>query len=85
MQRRSKLTFVASPNPVAAGRDVGMLGRLTAADRETDAYTGSAGHPVALEFCASPCRTVEPVRSLTTGASGITGTSEPSRGTVRGG
>ncbi|MET9850899.1 hypothetical protein [Streptomyces ossamyceticus] len=77
VQRKSKLTFVASPNPVAAGRDVGMLGRLTVADWETDAYTGRSGQPVALEFCASPCRVVEPVRSLTTGPSGITGTSEP--------
>ncbi|GAB2923761.1 hypothetical protein [Streptomyces heilongjiangensis] len=77
MQRRARLTFVASPNPVAAGRDVGMLGRLTVADWETDAYAGRSGQPVTLESCAVPCRTVESVRSLTTGASGITGTSLP--------
>ena len=77
LQRRSKLTFVATPNPLPAGRDLGLLGRLTVADWETDAYAGHSNQPVELEFCATPCRTVEPVRSLTTGVSGFTGTTYP--------
>ncbi|MFE1288841.1 hypothetical protein [Streptomyces sp. NPDC058751] len=77
VRRSSKLTFVASPNPVRQGQDVGTLGRLTAADWETGTYASAPGQTVELGFCATPCRTVESLRTLRTGAQGLTGTSYP--------
>ncbi|MFI2433329.1 hypothetical protein [Streptomyces sp. NPDC018693] len=77
VRRASKLTFAAAPNPVRQGRDVSALGRLTVADWETGAYVGAPGQTAELEFCATPCRTVEPLRTLRTGTYGLTGTTHP--------
>ncbi|WP_175411262.1 hypothetical protein [Streptomyces sp. TRM64462] len=77
VRRSSKLTFVATPNPVRQGQGVSALGRLTVADWETDAYTSAPGQTVGLEFCASPCRSVESLRTLRTGVYGLTGTTHP--------
>ncbi|WP_149179715.1 hypothetical protein [Streptomyces sp. TRM49041] len=77
VRRKSKLTFVAAPNPVRRGRDLGLLGRLTVADWEANGFTSAPGESVGLEFCADPCRTVESPRSLRTGTYGLTGTTFP--------
>ncbi|MGW0826977.1 hypothetical protein [Streptomyces sp. NPDC002845] len=77
VRRSSKLTFAAAPNPVQQGRDVSALGRLTIADWETNTYTSAAGQPVELGFCATLCRTPEPLRTLSTGTYGLTGTTYP--------
>ncbi|MCH0542087.1 hypothetical protein I3F58_21490 [Streptomyces sp. MUM 203J] len=77
LQRKSRLTFVATPNPLPLGRSLGLFGRLLAADWELNRYTGRSGETVELQFCASPCRMVESVRSLGTGVAGFTGTSYP--------
>lgn len=77
VRRSSKLTFAALPNPVRQGRDVSALGRLRVADWESNSYVGTPGQTVELEFCATPCRTVESLRTLRTGTYGFTGTTHP--------
>ncbi|WP_405796572.1 DUF5707 domain-containing protein [Streptomyces sp. NBC_01506] len=50
LQRMSKLTVNASPEPVVKGRTITVTGALTRADWESNKYAGLSGQSVVLQF-----------------------------------
>ncbi|MET4920949.1 DUF5707 domain-containing protein [Streptomyces sp. PSRA5] len=50
LQRMSKLTVNASPEPVVKGKTITVTGALTRADWETKKYAGLSGQSVVLQF-----------------------------------
>ncbi|MBD0840281.1 MULTISPECIES: hypothetical protein [unclassified Streptomyces] len=50
LQRNSKLTVDASPEPVKKGKTLTVTGKLSRANWETRKYAGYAGQPVTLQF-----------------------------------
>lgn len=50
LQRMSKLTVNASPEPVVKGKTITVTGALTRADWETNKYAGLSGQSVVLQF-----------------------------------
>ncbi|MFJ4962772.1 calcium-binding protein [Streptomyces sp. NPDC088729] len=70
VQRYSKLTVNASPEPVKKGRAITVTGKLTRANWETCAYRGYTRQPVKLQFRkkgAASYTTVKTVESSSTG------------------
>jgi hypothetical protein len=71
LQRLSKLTVNAAPEPVKKGRTITVTGALTRADWQTGTYTGYVGQPVKLQFKkkgASAYTTVKTIKTTTGGA-----------------
>ncbi|QDN78798.1 calcium-binding protein [Streptomyces sp. S1A1-7] len=71
VQRASKLTVNAAPEPVKKGRTITVTGALTRADWQTGRYTGYVGQPVKLQFKkkgASAYTTVKTIKTTTGGA-----------------
>lgn len=50
LQRMSKLTVNAAPEPVAKGKTITVTGALTRADWESNKYAGLSGQSVVLQF-----------------------------------
>ncbi len=69
MQRYSKLTTNATPEPVAKGRTVTVYGKLTRANWETSTYTGYTNQPVKLQF-RTKSGTYGTVKTVYTGSGG---------------
>ncbi|MEU0836568.1 DUF5707 domain-containing protein [Streptomyces sp. NPDC005969] len=71
IQRLSKLTVNASPEPVKKGRTITVTGKLSRANWETHAYAGYSGQPVKLQFrkkTGSTYTTVKTIKSSSTGS-----------------
>lgn len=71
VQRATRLTVNASPEPVAVGKTITVSGRLTRANWDTHTYQGYAGRTVSLQFKpvgASSYKTVRTAVSSTTGS-----------------
>ncbi|MFE9815865.1 hypothetical protein [Streptomyces sp. NPDC005773] len=71
IQRATRLTVNASPEPVATGKTITVSGRLTRANWDTHTYQGYAGRTVSLQFKpvgASSYKTVRTAVSSTTGS-----------------
>jgi hypothetical protein len=70
LQRYSKLTANASPEPVASGATVTVTGKLTRASWETRNYVGYSGQTVTLQFRQSGSTTYSNVKTATTSSTG---------------
>ncbi|MEU0038783.1 MULTISPECIES: DUF5707 domain-containing protein [unclassified Streptomyces] len=71
IQRASKLTVNAAPEPVKKGKTITVTGALTRASWQTGKYPGYTGQPVKLQFKkkgASTYTTVKTVKTTTGGA-----------------
>jgi hypothetical protein len=71
LQRASKLTVNAAPEPVKKGKTITVTGALTRADWQTGKYTGYTGQSVKLQFKkkgASAYTTVKTIKTSSTGA-----------------
>jgi hypothetical protein len=71
VQRSSKLTVNASPEPVAKGKTITVTGKLTRADWQTRSYRGYGNQAVKLQFRkagASTYNTVKTVRADSAGS-----------------
>jgi hypothetical protein len=71
LQRFSKLTVNASPEPVKKGRTITVTGALTRASWESGKYAGYVGQPVKLQFKkkgATAYTTVKTVKTTSGGA-----------------
>ncbi|MYT77479.1 hypothetical protein YW3DRAFT_06465 [Streptomyces sp. MnatMP-M77] len=71
VQRFSKLTVNASPEPVKKGKTITVTGKLTRANWDTGTYKGYSGQAVKLQFKkkgAKSYTTVKTVKTSSTGA-----------------
>ena len=71
VQRASKLTVDASPEPVKKGKTITVTGKLSRANWEDNLYHGYANQPVKLQFRkkgSSTYTTVKTIRTNSTGA-----------------
>ncbi|MGW5275058.1 hypothetical protein ACWEQP_21300 [Streptomyces sp. NPDC004044] len=71
LQRFSKLTVNAAPEPVKKGRTITVTGKLTRANWETHTYAGYTVQPVKLQFrkkTSTAYTTVKTIKSSSTGA-----------------
>ncbi|MFF1303881.1 calcium-binding protein [Streptomyces sp. NPDC058307] len=71
VQRASKLTVNASPEPVKKGKTITVTGKLSRANWETSTYAGYSNQPVKLQFRkkgSSTYTTVKTIKSNSTGA-----------------
>ncbi|MFJ2831286.1 hypothetical protein ACIPC1_27610 [Streptomyces sp. NPDC087263] len=64
VQRQSKLTVNAAPEPVKKGKTITVTGKLTRADWETNKYTGLSGQSVVLQFRKAGTTTYKNVKTI---------------------
>ncbi|MEV7150731.1 hypothetical protein AB0O05_30055 [Streptomyces sp. NPDC093084] len=70
VQRLSKLTVNAAPEPVKKGRTVTVTGSLTRANWETNKYGGYAGQSVKLQFRKKGSSTYTTLKTVTSSSTG---------------
>ncbi|MET7436544.1 hypothetical protein ACWERY_33600 [Streptomyces sp. NPDC004082] len=70
LQRYSKLTVNASPEPVKKGRTITVTGALTRANWETHTYKGYTSQSVQLQFRKKGTDTYNTVKSVTSSSTG---------------
>ncbi|SCF86348.1 hypothetical protein GA0115255_109224 [Streptomyces sp. Ncost-T6T-2b] len=70
VQRATRLTVNASPEPVTKGRTITVTGRITRANWDTHTYQGYAGRSVSLQFKAAGSASYKTVKKATSGKSG---------------
>jgi hypothetical protein len=70
LQRYSKLTVNASPEPVTKGRTITVTGKLSRANWETHTYKGYAGQPVKLQFRKKGTTTYTTLKTITSNSTG---------------
>lgn len=70
LQRFSKLTVNASPEPIAAGKSLTVTGRLTRANWDTDTYAGYTAQPVKLQFRKAGTSTYDTLQTVNTSSTG---------------
>ncbi|EGX59815.1 hypothetical protein SZN_11033 [Streptomyces zinciresistens K42] len=70
VQRYSKLTVNASPEPVKKGKPITVTGKLSRANWEDNTYRGYTGQPVKLQFRKKGSDTYSTVRTVTTNSTG---------------
>ncbi|WP_431043724.1 calcium-binding protein [Streptomyces sp. P1-3] len=70
VQRYSKLTANASPEPVRKGKPITVTGTLTRADWRTHAYVGHKDQPVQLQFRKKGTDTYTTVKTVTSTTGG---------------
>ncbi|MFI7363012.1 hypothetical protein ACIBO4_12855 [Streptomyces sp. NPDC050149] len=70
VQRATRLTVDASPEPVAIGKTITVSGRLTRANWDTHTYQGYAGRGVSLQFKATGASSYKTVKTATSSATG---------------
>ncbi len=70
MQRVSKLTVNASPEPVAKGKTITVTGKLSRANWEDGKYHGYVGQPVKLQFRKKGTDTYTTVKTVKTNSTG---------------
>jgi len=71
VQRLSKLTVNAAPEPVKKGRTITVTGKLSRANWETGTYKGYTGQPVKLQFRKKTSSTYTTVRTIKTNSTGV--------------
>ncbi len=70
MQRFSKLTVNASPEPVKKGKTITVTGKLSRANWEDNKYHGYVGQPVNLQFRKKNSNTYTTVKTIKTNSTG---------------
>ncbi|WP_406353103.1 hypothetical protein [Streptomyces sp. NBC_00658] len=70
VQRLSKLTVNAAPEPVLKGKTITVTGKLTRADWETNKYVGLSGQSVVLQFRKAGTTTYTNVKGIKSAAGG---------------
>ncbi|MFJ4177356.1 calcium-binding protein [Streptomyces sp. NPDC089733] len=70
VQRLSKLTVNASPEPVKKGKTITVTGKLSRANWEDHAYHGYTGQPVKLQFRKKTSSTYTTVKTIKTNSTG---------------
>ncbi|MER5743002.1 calcium-binding protein [Streptomyces sp. NPDC002225] len=70
VQRYSKLTVDAAPEPVKKGKTLTITGKLSRANWEDNKYHGYAGQPVKLQFRKKNSSTYTTVKTISTSSTG---------------
>ncbi|MFK4099788.1 DUF5707 domain-containing protein [Streptomyces sp. NPDC019531] len=70
VQRLSKLTVNAAPEPVKKGKTITVTGKLTRANWETNKYAGYSTQPVKLQFRKKNSSTYTTVKTVKTNTKG---------------
>ncbi|GAA2409832.1 hypothetical protein GCM10010420_43070 [Streptomyces glaucosporus] len=70
LQRYSKLTVNASPEPVAKGKTITITGKLTRANWDTSTYKGYTKQPVKLQFRKKGTDTYTTLKTVYTDSTG---------------
>ncbi|WP_330349129.1 hypothetical protein [Streptomyces sp. NBC_00582] len=70
LQRYSKLTVNASPEPVKKGRTITVTGKLSRANWDTNKYAGYTGQPVKLQFRKKGSSTYTTLKTIKTSSTG---------------
>ncbi|MEV7284473.1 hypothetical protein AB0O01_07930 [Streptomyces sp. NPDC093252] len=70
LQRLSKLTANASPEPVKKGKTITVTGKLSRANWDTGTYTGYSTQPVKLQFRKKSASTYTTVKTIKTNSKG---------------
>lgn len=70
LQRFSKLTVNAGPEPIAKGKALTVTGKLTRANWDTDVYAGYTAQPVKLQFRKAGTSTYTTVKTVNTSSTG---------------
>ncbi|MFE4632786.1 calcium-binding protein [Streptomyces sp. NPDC056773] len=70
LQRSSKLTTNASPEPVVKGKTITVTGKLTRANWDSFTYTGYGSQPVKLQFKKAGTSTYTTVKTINTNSTG---------------
>ncbi|MFJ7965872.1 hypothetical protein [Streptomyces sp. NPDC096324] len=70
VQRLSKLTVDAAPEPVKKGKTITVTGALTRANWDNHKYQGYTGQPVKLQFRKAGSTTYTTVKTVTTDSAG---------------
>ncbi|MFJ7061612.1 DUF5707 domain-containing protein [Streptomyces griseobrunneus] len=70
VQRFSKLTVNASPEPVKKGKTLTVTGKLTRANWETKKYAGYTAQPVKLQFKKKGAKSYTTVKTVKTSSTG---------------
>jgi len=70
LQRYSKLTVNAAPEPVKKGKPITVTGKLSRANWEDNKYHGYVGQPVKLQFRKAGTSTYTTLKTLTTNSTG---------------
>ncbi len=70
VQRYSKVTVNASPEPVAKGKKITVTGKLTRANWEDHLYHGYINQPVQLQFRKADTNTYSTIKTLSTNSTG---------------
>ncbi|MFD4237779.1 calcium-binding protein [Streptomyces sp. NPDC058542] len=70
VQRFSKLTVNASPEPVKKGKTLTVTGKLTRANWDTNTYKGYTGQPVKLQFKKKGAKSYTTVKTVKTSSTG---------------
>ncbi|MFB7913915.1 DUF5707 domain-containing protein [Streptomyces sp. NPDC056061] len=70
VQRASKLTVDAAPEPVKKGKTLTVKGKLSRANWETFKYQGYTGQPVKLQFRKKNSKTYTTIKTIKTNSTG---------------
>ncbi|MYR80547.1 calcium-binding protein [Streptomyces sp. SID5466] len=70
VQRFSKLTVNASPEPVKKGKTLTVTGKLTRANWDTNTYKGYTNQPVKLQFKKKGAKSYTTVKTIKTSSTG---------------
>ncbi|MDN3023377.1 hypothetical protein [Streptomyces sp. S.PB5] len=74
VQRLSKLTVNASPEPVKKGKTITVTGKLSRANWDTDKYAGYASQSVKLQFRKKGSSTYSTIKTIKTSSTGTLST-----------
>ncbi|MER6628528.1 calcium-binding protein [Streptomyces sp. NPDC000987] len=77
IQRHSKLTANAGPEPIATGKTLTVTGKLTRANWDTLDYRGYANQPVKLQFRKAGTTTYTTIKTVYTSSTGNLTTTAP--------
>ncbi|MCX4449082.1 hypothetical protein ACIOEZ_12275 [Streptomyces sp. NPDC087866] len=70
VQRATRVTVNAAPEPVVTGKTITVTGKVTRANWETHSYQGYAGRTVSLQFKADGASSYTTVKKVTSGSTG---------------
>ncbi|MGQ4489345.1 hypothetical protein LRE75_05935 [Streptomyces sp. 372A] len=70
VQRATRVTVNAAPEPVITGRTITVTGKVTRANWDTHTYQGYAGRTVSLQFKADGASSYTTVKKVTSGSTG---------------
>ncbi|MGW0706460.1 calcium-binding protein [Streptomyces sp. NPDC002643] len=77
LQRHSKLTVNASPEPIAKGKTLTITGKLTRANWDTLDYRGYTNQPAKLQFRKAGTTTYTTIKTVNTSSTGTLTTTAP--------